>query len=1364
MHWKKILLATALVMVVLTAAVYVIVLNLDFNQYKPQIVKLVYDATGRKLTIGGSIDIGLGIRPTLVAEDVGFENAPWSSYPNLARVKRMEVQLAFLPLIWGKFDFAQLVLVEPEVIVEFDSTGTSNFAFDTGTEPTDESKIPPPPLIFSDLLIEKGLFTYRDAQSDVEFSVKIDRLTANIPGFDKSLQLNFAGAFDDKPFTLEGTVGPIWAWVESGYSLPANFTLAAAGATVRVKGEMRDPTHLKELAFSVAAEGPSTAAVTRLAGQPDIPEFGAFKLAATVRDPQGQLAIEGLDVVVGSEALIAVTIAGDIKDVLALQGIRLNVSGRGKDSTNLTRLGLPLLPRRGAFAFSAAIADPQVNVYSVSNLRAALGSNEINGQVTLNRAEQVPFLTAELSAQKFELGPGSLNLHLTDPFNKPAIKNIDLKLGTEQLAVIQLKGTVADLLELQGVDINFQTSGKDLANLKKLTGQPLPVRGAFNAAGKVLSPVHKNLKIPDLKITVGKNNVTGSLNLDLSGAKPQLRAKLSSPQLDLPSVLPPKLAKEGWAKGLGLVRPVKLDVTLDGFDKEMAVKKVDLQAGSLASAQLRLTGSVQNLVDQRGIDLNFSVQGNELNNLHAIVAQPYLFAPLPGQGAYAISGKISNPTTNDFKISDLKFVLAGTELTGWVDFNLAAQPPHYEVDLSAPKFNMKPFPIPKEAAYANLNQIDDLGPLKIRSKISVGDDGLSFQHLDLQAGSEQLVTVDVKGSIKNLKKQNGIDLKFNVRGNEIANLKKITGQSIPLKGAYGLTGRLTDPAQKKYRLGDLALKFGENNISGALDLNLSGQQLRLAADLAAPNFTLQPVTLPALDTLSHIEDFGPLKFTFELAGADKKFMLENLDLKLGRKDLVEVLLKGTISDLLAVQGMNLEFIARGSDMSNFKKMGGPEIPFKGAFDITAQVNDPEPNVYKIPSFNATVGENNQSGWLELDFSADRPRLTGQLSSDKLDLRPLLAQDKDKSTEKAPTGKPLVKKDKESKTRTQSTKSGAQHDKVFSDEPLQFKGLHVIDADLKFRDKQVLLPNLALDDVIFDFRLKNGHLEIKPFKFSIGGGKADVQFALQSREKPAVLAATLDIDQLAIGPMLDKLEYQRSVEGNMDAALNLDSTGNSVAALMAGLNGSTRIAMSEGRVASAYLELVEKYLGSGILGMLNPFQEKREYTPLNCFVTEIDIKDGLAGVMMVMDTDRTTIISAGDVNLKTEGLDLGLKPTPKKGAMPANVSFSFNQLSQPFRLGGTLAHPHLAIDAGRTAFVIGKIAGAVALGPVGIAAFFADVSVGKQDACAVALGKTEIKGQPSGQKKAEDSSKETATGDEKKEDKKSDGIFRRLFGK
>ena len=182
-RWKKILLAAALVVVVLIVGLYAFVSLYDFNKFKPMIAKAVKDATGRELTIAGNIEFELGLRPVLVVEDVSLQNASWSSEPNLARVKRLEVQIAVLPLILGKFDFAHLVLVNPNVIVEFNRAGTSNFSFDTppGEEP-DDSEIPPPPLIFSDVLIENGRFTFKDAQSDFNFTVRIDHLKAEIPG------------------------------------------------------------------------------------------------------------------------------------------------------------------------------------------------------------------------------------------------------------------------------------------------------------------------------------------------------------------------------------------------------------------------------------------------------------------------------------------------------------------------------------------------------------------------------------------------------------------------------------------------------------------------------------------------------------------------------------------------------------------------------------------------------------------------------------------------------------------------------------------------------------------------------------------------------------------------------------------------------------------------------------------------------------------------------------------------------------------------------------------------------------------------------------------------------------------------------
>ena len=1365
MRWKKIVTAAVLVFVVLIVALYAFVEFYDVNKFKPLIAKAVKDATGRELNIKGDIVIDFGIRPTLVVEDVSFQNASWSARPNLGRAKRLEIQVVLWPLVLGKFDFSHLVLVEPDVIVEFDSAGTSNFSFDTAGDDQEETETLPPQLIFSDVLVEKGLFTYKDARSGFKFSVSIDHLAAKIPGFDEPLQLDFNGAFDDIPLTLNGTVGPIWAWVEPGYSLPANLTATTGGTTATIIGELRDPINFKDLAFNITAQGSSVAEITRIAGLSGVPQLGAYKLSAKVSDPAGKLAVEKLDVQIGSQELLAISLSGDVANVFALRGVNLNFTAHGQDSAKLTQFGLPALPENGAFKVTAQISDPEAMVFSARDLNLVLGTNEVNGQLILNLAEKIPFLTTRLTSQKFKFGPFNLDLKMTGPLEKPAIKNIDLKLGTPELAEIRLNGIVADLLKLQGVELDFQASGNDLANLKQVIGQPLPVRGAFSAAGKVISSVPMNLNIPDLRITAGKNKITGSLNLDLRDGQPQLEAKLSLPKLDLPSVLLPDLAAQGWAKGLSQVRPVKLAVKLAGSSQEVAVKKVDLQAGTLASAELRLSGSAENLMTQRGLDLNFSLRGKELTTLKEIIAQPYIFAPVPGQGAYAISGKVSDSAPSTLKVSDFKVVLADTELTGRLDLNLAAQPLQYEVDLSTPKFNLKPFPIPKEAAYAKLNKIEDLGPLKLHSKIIVAGDKFSLSQLEMQAGTEQLAAVEVKGSIKDITAQRGIDLRINAKGKDVANLSKISGHSIPLKGSFALSGRLRDPAQSKFKLGDLKLKLGGNTMAGSLDLNLSDKQLQLAADLAAPKFNLQPVTLPALETLSRIEDLGPLKLAFELTGAGKKLAVDNLNFNWGRDDLIQVLLKGSINDLSAVRGMKLEFSAKGKDMSNFKKLGGPEIPFRGAFTVSGELIDPAPKVYKIPSFNAAVGDSNQRGWLELDLTAQKPRLTGELSSDKLDLRPLFATVEKKSKGKAKSVKPAVQENQKAKTKSKSANSGVQNAKIFSAEPLPLETLSRMDVDLKIRDKQVLFPTMALNDVIADVLLRNGNLEIKPFKFTMGGGKADVRFALQAQQTPATMAATLDIDQLEIGPMLDQLGSQRSVEGSLNANFNLDGSGNSIAALVAGLNGNMRTAMSNGRVTSDYLDLLEKYFGSGILRILSPFEDKREYSPVKCFVNNIEIKDGLADVKLLLDTDRTSIFGAGDVNLKTEKLDLGIKPTPKKNAMPADISFSFRELSQPFRLGGTLAKPSLAIDSGRTAFVIGKFAGAfLALGPIGIAAFFADVSVGKKDPCALALGTPAIKDQPPDAKTAEDPSKEAAAGNEKKKEKKSGGFFKRLFGK
>jgi hypothetical protein len=141
--------------------------------------------------------------------------------------------------------------------------------------------------------------------------------------------------------------------------------------------------------------------------------------------------------------------------------------------------------------------------------------------------------------------------------------------------------------------------------------------------------------------------------------------------------------------------------------------------------------------------------------------------------------------------------------------------------------------------------------------------------------------------------------------------------------------------------------------------------------------------------------------------------------------------------------------------------------------------------------------------------------------------------------------------------------------------------------------------------------------------------------------------------------------------------------------------------------------------------MNPFDEKAEHTAINCFVKRIEIKDGLADVRaLVFDTDPVSFIGNGTVNLKTEALDIALKPHAKKGAGIGGVgkgAVSVGELLKPFKIGGTLARPTLAIDPAAAAAMAGKVAGGVAtFGTAGIAAALLSRSAGDQNPCEAAL--------------------------------------------
>jgi len=93
MRWKWIAAIGALLVIALMAAVYVFLDTYDYNKLKPRIARMVKDATGRELNLGGKIDLAIGLSPSLVVEDLTFANASWGSQPQMIKVEELQAQV-----------------------------------------------------------------------------------------------------------------------------------------------------------------------------------------------------------------------------------------------------------------------------------------------------------------------------------------------------------------------------------------------------------------------------------------------------------------------------------------------------------------------------------------------------------------------------------------------------------------------------------------------------------------------------------------------------------------------------------------------------------------------------------------------------------------------------------------------------------------------------------------------------------------------------------------------------------------------------------------------------------------------------------------------------------------------------------------------------------------------------------------------------------------------------------------------------------------------------------------------------------------------------------------------------------------------
>jgi len=216
--------AGALVALVLIG-VAIVVATLDPNLFVAPLAARVKAATGRDLAVHGPVDFKVSLTPRVVLADVAFENAPWSKTRQMLTAKRVEAQIALLPLLSRRFEVIEFVLVEPVITLETDASGRGNWEFAPAGAPStagspSSATATATAIGVGNFEIRQGTLSYRNGASGKVTSASIERMSMRARDMTAPVAVDFRGTIDDIPVAVTGDLGPPAQWLAQQWPYP----------------------------------------------------------------------------------------------------------------------------------------------------------------------------------------------------------------------------------------------------------------------------------------------------------------------------------------------------------------------------------------------------------------------------------------------------------------------------------------------------------------------------------------------------------------------------------------------------------------------------------------------------------------------------------------------------------------------------------------------------------------------------------------------------------------------------------------------------------------------------------------------------------------------------------------------------------------------------------------------------------------------------------------------------------------------------------------------------------------------------------------------------------------------------------------
>jgi len=208
--------------------------------------------------------------------------------------------------------------------------------------------------------------------------------------------------------------------------------------------------------------------------------------------------------------------------------------------------------------------------------------------------------------------------------------------------------------------------------------------------------------------------------------------------------------------------------------------------------------------------------------------------------------------------------------------------------------------------------------------------------------------------------------------------------------------------------------------------------------------------------------------------------------------------------------------------------------------------------------------------------------------------------------------------------------------------------------------------IRVDDFRAELLVSSTDLVLAPVSARTLGGTLELRFRSRGGRPALRVELSNSLSQLDIAELLRLARSSAAVRGRLSTRVKLAGSGDDLYRWLTSARGELQVLVEHGAMPGELLEL----WGGHLLGNLL-FRSGKRATPVHCLIAVANVADGIMTFEnLVLDTPEVLVLGAGTLNLKSEALDMELRPRPK--------GVTLFTAATPLRIAGTLAKPKIEV--------------------------------------------------------------------------------------